>query len=44
MTEDGLVGRWLLLTVTEDLVSAGAALLRQRLLAPRLGTAVWCWT
>jgi anti-anti-sigma factor len=32
MTEDRLVGGWLLLTVTEDLVGAGAARLRQRLL------------
>ncbi len=32
MTEDRLVGGWLLLTVTEDLVGAGAGRLRQRLL------------
>ncbi len=32
MTEDRLVGGWLLRTVTEDLVGAGAARLRQRLL------------
>ncbi len=32
MTEDLLVGGWLLLTVTEDLVGAGAGRLRQRLL------------
>jgi len=32
MTEDCLVGGWLLLTVTEDLVGASAGRLRQRLL------------
>ncbi len=45
MTEDRLVGGWTLLTVIEDLVGAGAARLRQRLLVnSRLGTATWCWT
>jgi len=32
LTEDRLVGGWLLLIVTEDLVGAGAGRLRQRLL------------
>ncbi len=32
MTEDCLVGGWLLLTVTEDLVGTGVGRLRQRLL------------
>ena len=32
VTEDCLVGGWLLLTVTEDLVGAGVGRLRQRLL------------
>ncbi len=32
MTEDRLVGGWLLLIVTEDLVGAGVGRLRQRLL------------
>ncbi len=32
MTEDRLVGGWLVLTVTEDLAGAGADRLRQRLL------------
>ena len=36
MTEDRLVGGWLLLTVTEDLVGAGAGRLRQRLLVNSL--------
>jgi anti-sigma B factor antagonist len=31
-TEDRLVGGWLLLTVTEDLIGAGVGRLRQRLL------------
>jgi len=32
MTEDRVVGGWLLLTITEDLVGAGVGRLRQRLL------------
>jgi len=37
MTEDRLVGGWLLLTVTEDLVGAGVGRLRQRLLDSSTG-------
>ncbi len=37
MTEDRLVGGWLLLTVTEDLVGAGVGRLRQRLLDSSAG-------
>jgi len=37
MTEDRLVGGWLLLTVTEDLVGAGVVRLRQRLLDSSAG-------
>jgi len=37
MTEDRLVGRWLLLIVTEDLVGAGVGRLRQRLLDSSAG-------
>jgi len=44
MTEDRLVGGWLLLTATEDLVGAGAARLRQRLLDSPARPPTWCWT
>ncbi len=37
MTEDRLLGGWLLLTVTEDLVGAGVGRLRQRLLDSSVG-------
>ena len=37
MTEDRLVGGWLLLSVTEDLVGAGVGRLRQRLLDSSAG-------
>ncbi len=37
MTEDRLVGGWLLLTATEDLVGAGVGRLRQRLLESSAG-------
>ncbi len=37
MTEDRLVGGWLLLIVTEDLVRAGVGRLRQRLLDSSAG-------
>jgi len=37
MTEDRLIGGWLLLTVTEDLVGAGVGRLRQRLLDSSAG-------
>ncbi len=44
MTKDRLVGGWLLLTVTEDLVGAGSAGCASGCSTPRLGTAIWCWT
>ncbi len=37
MTEDRLVGGWLALIVTEDLVGAGVGRLRQRLLDSSAG-------
>ncbi len=37
MTEDRLIGGWLLLTVNEDLVGAGIGRLRQRLLDSSAG-------
>ncbi len=44
MIKDRLVGGWPLLTVTEDLLGAGAARLHQRLLCSPAGTPAWCWT
>jgi len=46
MTKDRLVGGWLLLTVTKDLVGAGAGAgrLHQRLLDSPAGPPAWCWT
>ncbi len=55
MTEDRLVGGWLLLTVTEDLVGAGATGCASGVGAgatgcasgcwtPQLGAPTWCWT
>jgi len=44
MTEDRLVGGWLLPTVTEDLVGAGATGCASGCWTPQLGAPTWCWT